>query len=908
MVLDRKLPLLLFILLGLQLSATTYYVSPNGNDSNSGTSEAQAWKTLARVNQSTYSFQPGDKILLERGAVFRGELIIGSHGSASNPIIIGDYGLGAAPVISGSDLVGNWTNHSGNIWKTTVNHDVEQLFANSQLMTLARFPNQGWLRNDQGNWTQINDADLSQPDGYWNGATAIVRSSNWAYDEVEVTNYVTGQLNMTALSGGVEDYEWGYYLCNKFSELDMEGEWFYDSNTQELYFWPPFSQNPNNMQIEVPVRQKGVWLTRDYGEVENLSFRHHTLQSLFLDATDYSVIRSCSFEKTYRGVYSVGNHNIIENCQFLDLYATSVYIIDQNSTIRFCSFNNCAMTIGEGEKVGWGYFGLRVGGNDNHIHDNYMHTIGYIGMALDGNCVVERNYIDNALALLNDGSGIAFDNVSDLTIRDNIIVNIEGNLESSAPDFVSYEPIAYGIYFGNSSIQNTLVQNNTVANCSGGGIHVDHTMNSANNEIRDNVLYNNHVQLSISDFSNNHGPAAQAPYFVPAYNDIYDGNVMFSLEKDQYTLYQQQVYTAAWTDWGSFNNNYYFNPYEEQSIYVLDHFNGIHKRYNLERWQNDLGKDPNSVTSAKHLNKYRVANVLSPNLIPNGNFDQNVTGWDGWPYEAQLTHDYTHLDNGALKVLFNDNTSYNTFTHYNTPEFQVESGKWYRARFSLQSNMIGELTYGLKGLSQIAGPQTVFSEHVPFGSDRRDVELIFEGDLNDQARFQFTNHYTESTYWLDNIEMHEVQVQQNNPHDDHQLLYNVQSVDQTFHLDGCWSDVYGNLHSGSVTLTPFESIVLVHEPNILCGLATGLVEPTSEDSEALFVHPNPVESGELLKFESLEEDSWVRVFDINGRMLQEQRIPAGASSIALDNGIATGTYLMRITSSSMDKSTQIAVR
>jgi len=221
---------LLFLHLSFQLSATTYFVSPSGDDNATGTSETEAWRTIARVNQSTYGLQPGDIILLERGATFREELIIGSHGAAGNPITIGAYGTGPEPIISGSAVITNpWIPHSGGIWKTTVNNNVDQLFVNDQLQTIARFPNQGWLRNDQGSFSQINDAALNQPDGYWNDATAIVRTSNWGYDEVIVNNYVTGQLNVTSMSGNLEDYEWGYYLRNKLSELDVAGEWFYDT-------------------------------------------------------------------------------------------------------------------------------------------------------------------------------------------------------------------------------------------------------------------------------------------------------------------------------------------------------------------------------------------------------------------------------------------------------------------------------------------------------------------------------------------------------------------------------------------------------------------------------------------------------------------------------------------------------
>ena len=51
---------LLFLAAGLQAQQKTYYVSPSGNDSASGLSVKDAWKTIDKIN--TVTFQPGDKI------------------------------------------------------------------------------------------------------------------------------------------------------------------------------------------------------------------------------------------------------------------------------------------------------------------------------------------------------------------------------------------------------------------------------------------------------------------------------------------------------------------------------------------------------------------------------------------------------------------------------------------------------------------------------------------------------------------------------------------------------------------------------------------------------------------------------------------------------------------------------
>ena len=102
-------------------AAATYYLdATNGNDSNSGTSELSPWKTIKKVNAST--FVPGDQILFKRGCVWREQLLTPNGGTTGYPITFGSYGFGNRPVITGLDLVSgsSWTLDYGNIWKAVV--------------------------------------------------------------------------------------------------------------------------------------------------------------------------------------------------------------------------------------------------------------------------------------------------------------------------------------------------------------------------------------------------------------------------------------------------------------------------------------------------------------------------------------------------------------------------------------------------------------------------------------------------------------------------------------------------------------------------------------------------------------------------------------------------------------------
>lgn len=104
-------PLAALVLSGLLSAsalATTYYVdSAGGVDGNNGTSTSTPWKTLTKVNNTT--FQPGDFILFKAGGVWTGTTQLNPKGSGTtnNPIVIDMYGTGSKPLIDAGTATGN---------------------------------------------------------------------------------------------------------------------------------------------------------------------------------------------------------------------------------------------------------------------------------------------------------------------------------------------------------------------------------------------------------------------------------------------------------------------------------------------------------------------------------------------------------------------------------------------------------------------------------------------------------------------------------------------------------------------------------------------------------------------------------------------------------------------------------
>lgn len=124
-----------------------------GSDTADGTTPTTAWKTLTKVQNST--FPPGARIGLKRGSLFRSYLPFPSSGTAGNPITIGVYGPEAdpKPIISGGEIVTGWTTYSGgtNTFQVSVTPEPLVLVRNGQI--LLRGTNRDTLADGEWRWT-----------------------------------------------------------------------------------------------------------------------------------------------------------------------------------------------------------------------------------------------------------------------------------------------------------------------------------------------------------------------------------------------------------------------------------------------------------------------------------------------------------------------------------------------------------------------------------------------------------------------------------------------------------------------------------------------------------------------------------------------------------------------------------
>ncbi|MET7459419.1 carboxypeptidase regulatory-like domain-containing protein [Nonomuraea sp. NPDC005501] len=88
----------------VESAGQAYYVdSAGGDDAASGLDEAHPWKSLDKVNATT--FHPGDRLLLRAGGRWTGQLWPKGSGESGAPITVDRYGDGAKPRVDGAGQV-----------------------------------------------------------------------------------------------------------------------------------------------------------------------------------------------------------------------------------------------------------------------------------------------------------------------------------------------------------------------------------------------------------------------------------------------------------------------------------------------------------------------------------------------------------------------------------------------------------------------------------------------------------------------------------------------------------------------------------------------------------------------------------------------------------------------------------
>ena len=292
------------------------YVSASGNDSNPGTKDKPvasltAARDLVRNYKSTHESLPpeGITVWVDEGEYFMDEPLVlndNDSGSPKTPVVWRAEEKAKVSITGGisisSEKFKNITNQAviARLTKEAsqkimcvdlkalgindygkhqqIGHGLPicpaplELFFNNQPMTLARYPNEGFIpigevidggsvprEGDYSNrgatfkYTDNRHAVWAGNDDVWFQGTF---SNGYAADQIHVEKIdtVSKQIKLSAPHMyGVQNgkHYHRYVALNILEELDMPGEWYLDRKAGILYFWPPSELREGQISISI---------------------------------------------------------------------------------------------------------------------------------------------------------------------------------------------------------------------------------------------------------------------------------------------------------------------------------------------------------------------------------------------------------------------------------------------------------------------------------------------------------------------------------------------------------------------------------------------------------------------------------------------------------------------------------
>ena len=291
------------------VEATEYFVSFDGDDSNPGTLQ-KPWR---HVQKAVTVLNPGDTCMIREGHYSEEVSISGLKGTMDKPIVFRSY-PGETVIFDGTaPIQSEWEIYKDDIFVTTVNKDVWQLFVDGEMQINARWPNAFWYDFsvfDYKKWGFANDKSTFDPASGTgvivdNGTRGLARSGVNATGAIAILNigsWMTwaGLVRNTPLermplalicSKVLEDtlpFTGKTHDTFKLEFLDAPSEWFYDSSTKKLYLWLHESDHPRGHDIHTKISTYAFTVTSGSTWIvfSNLKFFATTVYISGKDDTD----------------------------------------------------------------------------------------------------------------------------------------------------------------------------------------------------------------------------------------------------------------------------------------------------------------------------------------------------------------------------------------------------------------------------------------------------------------------------------------------------------------------------------------------------------------------------------------------------------------------------------------------
>ena len=323
------------------ISATNYYVSSTGNDSNSGLTETSAWKSVSKVNSVFSTFQPGDLVLFKRGDTFYGTLVVSKSGIAGSPITIGAYGTGNKPVITGFKTVTGWVNAGNNIYSASLTSEAQttMVVVNGMQYGMGRYPDAGTnLKYESHTVTPKTITDTGIGDAVnWTGGEVVISKWDCVLDRCKINDHSGDIFTYSDLGTTVEPINGRYYFIqNDLRCLTAINEWYHNTPAGKFFIYG----DPSVKEVKVAGLKNNLSVGRSsYVTIDGLSFNGSIADAVNSEYGDNITIQNCEIQFSgntgisIKSANSLVSANIIKNCNGDGLYLEGNNISVTGNTI-----------------------------------------------------------------------------------------------------------------------------------------------------------------------------------------------------------------------------------------------------------------------------------------------------------------------------------------------------------------------------------------------------------------------------------------------------------------------------------------------------------------------------------------------------------------------------------------------
>ena len=804
-------------------TSSSYYIDAEcGNDENNGTSPCSAWKTLAKVSASSKKFKAGDTIYFKGGDNFVGTLNLQNiNGSTSNPITFTSYGTGQAN-ITNAIKVNCWTNEGSNIWSKSISDNVYQVFKDDVSLKNAR--SEFMKLNKRGN-TNLGSADLINKTGILN-AYAHVYSNAWVSYTRKITKYDSsnGQFTLNRALNYAASVGNRFYIVNSLAYMTHQDDWVYDENEHKLYIYS--ESMPTNINV-VTKMAKGVNIKKShYLNLENLKFSKVNNECMHIDSSSNITVKNNNFNYCYTHAIYTGKYNVPKDSTDINIsdntitnsVSTSILARSENTTIEGNNiFNNGAIENVTYLSRGISYT-IASTAKNAVIRKNTITNSAYTAISVNGSdSIIEKNIIHNFCMELSDGGGIysynnthSFeqDGAARTIIRNNFITNdtVRKSLSNIS-----------GIYL-DDRIHDVTIEYNHINNAKRGIL----LHNTKNCNINNNTVYNaKDVALGITaDANSKYKPAIKDgeisgnrvtnnTFYMEVNNDTY-------VYKGDYTMgFPISIGTKkGWhnLEVATFENNKIYNPRARRYFKVRsdDHYwyNTNFSTYQTyDWWSSVLNNGAGSVVQnfALDIPNY-VTKVIGSELIPNGKFlSGDISNW--FKHNIEMTAGSDENFEYANIKMNNSSAGFRT----NNGDLNMKPNTKYELSFDIKSMNDVQLILKVADSS----PKKGYLMFRPIWSNSGDTwqhySLVATSNdkVFDNPRLEFWGRDI-GEYQITNISLKEVDYNITEDNTISRYYQNSSNVKKTFTLEsGSWYDLDGNEYSGTITLKPYSSCILI---------------------------------------------------------------------------------------------------